>query len=374
MRRCIRLLNVQPSDGFRYGAGNSSFDPRVVYSDKPWTSGLKATTGLAGLGVEHRWRKKLMALYSHILEDVKMIPEDQYYRQSVENIYREFLRIVSNVGDTDWRIVERRIGLGQVENLLTFAMDERDLVQQYAEWKLWLVPLETIRQMQEESKADMYFMFVGPPEPYLSEEEIADMKKIDQQRMAEEQKMVGQDLQKLSGRTSRMLMEDKASRLEKREQYKHAVEQYIRETKLDNKFRIASDGSVTSFPDKGEAVSNVIDEEKVQERSSYDTKPNKKSAALTDVLESTYYQINDQHSRHSSTTAAQKIPASHQGNVPSRLQVWEANNTGSEYLSATDTHHSAPVSKAARQGRVIPKWVKPEQLLRTASEAPPQKK
>eukprot|EP01060_Flectonema_neradi_P040784 TRINITY_DN9420_c0_g1_i1.p1 TRINITY_DN9420_c0_g1~~TRINITY_DN9420_c0_g1_i1.p1 ORF type:complete len:373 (+),score=65.75 TRINITY_DN9420_c0_g1_i1:46-1164(+) len=371
MRRCTRLLNAQPSFGFRYGAQNDQFDPRVVYSDKPWTNPLKATTGLSGVAVEHRWRKKLMALYSHILEDVKMIPEDNFYRQSVENIYREFLRIVSNVGDTDWRIVERKIGLGQVENLLIYAMDERDLVQQYAEWKLWLVPLETIRQMQDEAKSDMYFMFSGPPEPYLSDEEINDMKKIDQQRMAEEQKLVGADLQKLSGRTSRMLLEDKAERVNKREQYKLAVEQYIRETKLDNKFRIAGDGSVTSYPDKGVAVSNVIDEEKVQERSSYDTMPHKKNAALTDILETTYYQTTTGDG--TGVGSGHKLPSTMDGDIPARLQIWEAGKEEG-YLSATDAQHSAPVSKAARQGRVIPKWVKPEDALQRASEAPPQKK
>eukprot|EP00659_Diplonema_papillatum_P008239 gene8239-12717_t len=182
-----------------------------------------------------------------ILDDIKMIPEDNAYRMVVEAIYREFLRIVSNVGDTDWRIVERKIGLGQVEQLVYYAMDERELVQAYCEWKLWLIPIETVREIHEEMKADNYFNLVGPPEPYLSDEEINDMKKIDQQRMAEEQKHIQQDLQKLAGKTSRMMLDDQQARVEKRAEYKAAVDEYIRETRLNNAFKISGDGTVQSM-------------------------------------------------------------------------------------------------------------------------------
>ena len=232
------------NDKRRWTGLSENHDPRVTYSAEPWNNPLKQSTGLSGLIVDHRWRKKLIALYTCILTEVKMIPEDVPFRMAIENIYREFLRVVTNVGDTDWFVVERKIGLGQVEQLIEYAMDERELVQMYSEWKLWLIPVETVRELVEESKAGTYYQKVGPPEPYLSDEEIGDMKKIDQQRMAEEQKSVAQDLKRLSGRSSRLLIEDETTRVSKRLAYKAAVEEYIRETKLGHSFKIASDGSV----------------------------------------------------------------------------------------------------------------------------------
>ena len=241
-------LNSNTGQGFmrqRWTTMSHTHDPRVTYSAEPWNNPLKQTTGLSGLIVDHRWRKKLMMLYTNILNEIKMVPETNVYRQTVENIYREFLRIVTNVGDTDWMIVERKIGLGQVEQLVQYAMDERELVQSYAEWKLWLIPIETIRECVEESKASQYYNKAGPPEPYLSDAEISDMKKIDQQRMAEEQKYIAADLKRISGKSTRMMIDDSESREVKRLQYKAAVEEYIRETKVSRTFEIASDGSVS---------------------------------------------------------------------------------------------------------------------------------
>ncbi|KAJ9458062.1 putative NADH dehydrogenase 1 alpha subcomplex subunit 5 [Diplonema papillatum] len=359
------------------------FDPRVVYGDEPWNNPLKATTGFAGIPVEHRWRKKLIALYSRILDDIKMIPEDNAYRMVVEAIYREFLRIVSNVGDTDWRIVERKIGLGQVEQLVYYAMDERELVQAYCEWKLWLIPIETVREIHEEMKADNYFNLVGPPEPYLSDEEINDMKKIDQQRMAEEQKHIQQDLQKLAGKTSRMMLDDQQARVEKRAEYKAAVDEYIRETRLNNAFKISGDGTVQSMVPETLTVNRTRpagfantqvsahhadpNSSSFNSASSYDMDPEKKQAAISDWKESIYWASSPK------IPMPGGIPTDSSGALPSRLQQWSAERDGAVSVSATDSPHIAPVSKGTRTGKKIPKWVKPENSLARSSEAPPHK-
>eukprot|EP01059_Diplonema_ambulator_P006021 TRINITY_DN15804_c0_g1_i1.p1 TRINITY_DN15804_c0_g1~~TRINITY_DN15804_c0_g1_i1.p1 ORF type:complete len:376 (+),score=104.81 TRINITY_DN15804_c0_g1_i1:97-1224(+) len=350
---------------------SENFDPRVAYADQPWESDLKMTTGMSGVAVDHRWRKKLVALYTTILHDLKMIPEDNVYRINTENIYREFLRIVSNVGDNDWRIVERKIGLGQVEQLIFYAMDERELVQNYAEWKLWLIPVETVREICDEHAIDIYAMENGGPEPYLSDEEINDMKKIDQQRMAEEQKHIQSDLKKIAGRTSRMLIDDAAARKKKRDEYRMAVNQYIRETQLDSMVTIASDGSV-----RGDTYGN---QKKVQtpdiagegvhptDLSSYDIDPAKKHAAITDWKETMYWSKFD--------GVSDGAPGDTEGALPARLYQWDAEQGGNIRLqAASDVPHSAPISGESRpRGKKIPKWNKSELALKRGEDVPAMK-
>eukprot|EP01064_Diplonema_japonicum_P029039 TRINITY_DN4605_c2_g1_i1.p1 TRINITY_DN4605_c2_g1~~TRINITY_DN4605_c2_g1_i1.p1 ORF type:complete len:377 (+),score=112.86 TRINITY_DN4605_c2_g1_i1:47-1177(+) len=366
------VSGVSPFKGKVYGLQSDFFDPRVTYADKPWELELKETTGMAGVAVEHRWRKKLIALYSTILNDLKMIPEDNVYRMNTENIYREFLRIVSNVGDTDWRIVERKIGLGQVEQLIFIAMDERELVQNYAEWKLWLIPVETVREICDETAIDTFAYDAGAPQPYLSEEEINDMKKIDQQRMAEEQKTIQADLKQLSGKTSRMLIDDAAARQRKRTEYKHAIDQYIRETKLDAVVNISSDGAVRGSTKYNDSTKAQIPEvagagNHPTDQSSYDVDPSKKHAALTDWKETQYWS--------SMSEFTDGAPSDLEGALPSRIYQWENETKGQVKLqTASDSPHSAPTSSTHRgKGKKLSKWIKPEESLTRSMEAPSMK-
>eukprot|EP01061_Rhynchopus_euleeides_P033722 TRINITY_DN5677_c0_g1_i1.p1 TRINITY_DN5677_c0_g1~~TRINITY_DN5677_c0_g1_i1.p1 ORF type:complete len:402 (+),score=108.63 TRINITY_DN5677_c0_g1_i1:94-1299(+) len=358
----------------RWTAMSEAHDPRVTHSAEPWNNPLKQSTGISGLIVDHRWRKKLMMLYTNILNELKLIPEDNIYRQGCENIYREFLRIVSNVGDNDWAVVERKIGLGQVEQLVQWAMDERELVQSYSEWKLWLIPIETVRELVEESKADTFYARVGPPEPYLSDEEISDMKKIDQQRMAEEQKHIAQDLKKLAGKTTRMMIDESEQREKKRLEYKAAVEEYIRETKLGNSFKIASDGSVSGGyrPGSNTQVPQIKEDEaddrtQINVANKYDVDPEAKRAAVEDWKETTYYS-----KRFGSKTG---IPPGADGSLPPRVAKWEAAREGGLSVTATavDTPHDAPGARASKKGRRIAKWIKPSAGLTATQEQPPQK-
>lgn len=385
-----------------YTGMNDTYDPRVVYSKEPWNNPLKQTTGLCGIPPDHKWRKKLITLYTAILDELRMIPESSMSRQSNENIYREFLRIVTNVGDTDWRIVERKIGLGQVENMIIYAMDDRENVQMEAEQKSWLIPIETVRELEDENRADNYFDFAGPPEPYLSDEEISDLKKIDQQRMAEEQKLLAQDVKKLTGRSSRIVREDMEEKMLQKQEYELACLAYIREAELDRSYELRSDGSVTRMGtgEEGTWMTNQKDEVEASVlesqvhpatgrasgavTTSFQEDASRQTDAFTDWRETSYYLRGTSQAGLGGLEGG--IPAEardlYDGKplwnvetlIPNRLKMWEAKRAG---MLGTDTPsdmpRGAPAAREGSPGRLIPKWRKPGDVLPGAQEVPSTK-
>ncbi|KAJ1896485.1 hypothetical protein LPJ66_003962 [Kickxella alabastrina] len=100
----------------------------------------KVTTGIVGLPVNPNARPQLLGLYKKTLEEVKAkIPESAVYRQSVEAITTQRLKIVEQNEDTEK--IEELINCGQIEELIDQAEDEIKLVSRMAEWKAW-EPLE----------------------------------------------------------------------------------------------------------------------------------------------------------------------------------------------------------------------------------------
>ncbi|KAJ1931978.1 hypothetical protein GGF37_007212, partial [Kickxella alabastrina] len=98
------------------------------------------TTGIVGLPVNPNARPQLLGLYKKTLEEVKAkIPEAAIYRQSVEAITTQRLKIVEQNEDTVK--IEELINCGQIEELIDQAEDEIKLVSRMAEWKAW-EPLE----------------------------------------------------------------------------------------------------------------------------------------------------------------------------------------------------------------------------------------
>jgi len=395
------------------------YDPRVVYAKEPWNNPLKATTGHAGMPPEHKWRKKMITLCTSILDEVRMVPEHTIFRQYIENIYREYLRIVTNVGDTDWRIVERKIGQGQIEQILMYTMDEREQVQNYAEWKLWLIPMETIRELQDEIKSDTYFDFAGPPDPYLSDEEISDLKKIDQQRMAEEQKMLAARVKKLTGKSSRMLADDREWRAQKKAEYEKALQDYYRETVLDRAYTLYSDGTVKAGRDAqgenpiqhtrlgriGALQANPADSmlqshdlkdtptQRLQEGrrlhlftniTSFEESAKRKTEIITDMRESVYFWrgsrgralelagVRKGHTADEAARAAYHSLDFTEATMPMRLKLWDARKKGLIEDLPDDTPRGAPATMqtpSTGRGKLIPKWKKPKDVLSGGQEA-----
>ncbi|KAJ1888615.1 hypothetical protein LPJ66_008484 [Kickxella alabastrina] len=96
----------------------------------------KVTTGIVGLPVNPNARPQLLGLYKKTLEEVKAkIPESAVYRQSVEAITTQRLKIVEQNEDTEK--IEELINCGQIEELIDQAEDEIKLVSRMAEWKAW---------------------------------------------------------------------------------------------------------------------------------------------------------------------------------------------------------------------------------------------
>ncbi|CAI9762440.1 unnamed protein product [Fraxinus pennsylvanica] len=99
---------------------------------------LKETTGIVGLDVVPNAREVLIGLYSKTLEEIKVVPEDEGYRKAVESFTRHRLKVCQE--EEDWEVIEKRIGCGQVEELIEEAQDELKLVGHMNEWKPWGIP------------------------------------------------------------------------------------------------------------------------------------------------------------------------------------------------------------------------------------------
>ncbi|CAA2986813.1 probable NADH dehydrogenase [ubiquinone] 1 alpha subcomplex subunit 5, mitochondrial [Olea europaea subsp. europaea] len=87
---------------------------------------LKETTGIVGLDVVPNAREVLIGLYTKTLEEIKVVPEDEGYRKAVESFTRHRLKVCQE--EEDWEVIEKRIGCGQVEELIEEAQDELKLV------------------------------------------------------------------------------------------------------------------------------------------------------------------------------------------------------------------------------------------------------
>ncbi|XP_072969250.1 probable NADH dehydrogenase [ubiquinone] 1 alpha subcomplex subunit 5, mitochondrial [Typha angustifolia] len=99
---------------------------------------VKETTGIVGLDVVPNAREVLISLYSRTLKEIQTIPKDEGYRKAVESFTRHRLQVCQE--EEDWEKIEKRIGCGQVEELIEEAEDELKLISKMIEWDPWGVP------------------------------------------------------------------------------------------------------------------------------------------------------------------------------------------------------------------------------------------
>ncbi|XP_051122882.1 probable NADH dehydrogenase [ubiquinone] 1 alpha subcomplex subunit 5, mitochondrial [Andrographis paniculata] len=99
---------------------------------------IKETTGIVGLEVVPNAREVLIGLYSKTLDEIKSVPEDEGYRKAVESFTRHRLQVCQE--EEDWEAIEKRVGCGQVEELIEEAEDELKLIGFMNEWKPWGIP------------------------------------------------------------------------------------------------------------------------------------------------------------------------------------------------------------------------------------------
>lgn len=93
---------------------------------RPLMAKVKETTGIVGLEVVPNAREVLISLYSKTLDDIQSVPEDEGYRKAVESFTKHRLKVCQE--EEDWEQIEKRLGCGQVEELIEEAKDELKLL------------------------------------------------------------------------------------------------------------------------------------------------------------------------------------------------------------------------------------------------------
>jgi NADH dehydrogenase (ubiquinone) 1 alpha subcomplex subunit 5 len=93
---------------------------------RPLLAKVKETTGIVGLEVEPNARELLIGLYTKTLKEIQAVPEDEGYRKAVESFTKHRLNVCQE--EQDWEAIEKRLGCGQVEELIEEASDELDLI------------------------------------------------------------------------------------------------------------------------------------------------------------------------------------------------------------------------------------------------------
>lgn len=87
---------------------------------------VKQTTGIVGLDVVPNAREVLINLYNKTLKEIQAVPPDEGYRKAVESFTRHRLKVCQE--EEDWEQIEKRLGCGQVEELIEEAQDELTLI------------------------------------------------------------------------------------------------------------------------------------------------------------------------------------------------------------------------------------------------------
>ncbi|KAJ8773197.1 hypothetical protein K2173_028374 [Erythroxylum novogranatense] len=105
---------------------------------RPLMAKVKQTTGIVGLDVVPNAREVLINLYTKTLKEIQAVPEDEGYRKAVESFTRQRLKVCRE--EEDWEMIEKKLGCGQVEELIEEAQDELKLIEKMIEWDPWGVP------------------------------------------------------------------------------------------------------------------------------------------------------------------------------------------------------------------------------------------
>ncbi|CAL1371094.1 unnamed protein product [Linum trigynum] len=105
---------------------------------RPLMAKVKQTTGIVGLDVVPNAKEVLISLYSKTLNEIQAVPPDEGYRKAVESFTKHRLKVCQE--EEDWEAIEKRLGCGQVEELIEEARDELKLIEKMIEWDPWGVP------------------------------------------------------------------------------------------------------------------------------------------------------------------------------------------------------------------------------------------
>lgn len=96
---------------------------------------IKRTTGLTGLAVAAHPHHTLCVLYNKILRTLEKMPESAAYRRHTEQVISERAKILKE--NEEVQVVEKKVGCGQVEELIVQAENELILARKMLTWKPW---------------------------------------------------------------------------------------------------------------------------------------------------------------------------------------------------------------------------------------------
>ncbi|XP_058181981.1 probable NADH dehydrogenase [ubiquinone] 1 alpha subcomplex subunit 5, mitochondrial [Rhododendron vialii] len=136
-QKCYRRTDVEtPESRLECEREGEKMFVRMVA--RPLMVKVKETTGIVGLEVVPNAREVLISLYGKTLKEIQTVPEDEGYRKAVESFTRHRLKVCQE--EQDWETIEKRLGCGQVEELIEEAQDELQLIAKMIEWDPWGVP------------------------------------------------------------------------------------------------------------------------------------------------------------------------------------------------------------------------------------------
>lgn len=162
---------------------------------------LKATTGLAGVSVEPLWKPKLLAAATELEAFMKrsdIPPETTYYNITLTLTKRVFAGIEA-CGD-DWLTLEKKYFWGwPVEYILQITWREIETAQKWNEWRFWELDPEQVKKVAKEDQGigregagfkmpweTMAREDYDKRKRSLSQEEMAELKRLDTEKMARE--------------------------------------------------------------------------------------------------------------------------------------------------------------------------------------------
>lgn len=104
---------------------------------RPLFQVIRSSTGLTGLAVHPNPLPELTKAYESTLNLLSTIPEASVYRQGVEALTKNKLKIVQEANG-DVAAAEKKLDEGLIEQALDVAKDELTLVSKMIEWKAYV--------------------------------------------------------------------------------------------------------------------------------------------------------------------------------------------------------------------------------------------
>lgn len=165
---------------------------------------VKTTTGLVGISVEPLWKPKLLAAAAELQAFMKNsdIPPESTYFNITMTLIKRIVKGIEICGD-DWMTLEKTFFWGwPVEYVLQITWREIDTAQKWNEWRFWELDPEQVKKIAREDQG-IGKDGVGYKLPWetivrddydkrkkaLSAQEMAELKRLDTEKMARETAM-----------------------------------------------------------------------------------------------------------------------------------------------------------------------------------------